>query len=84
MIKPLRGNIFIEVIKEEKTTASGIILTSSLGETERGLVTAVGAEVLQVKVGDVVLLKKYGPEKIKIDGQDLCIAEEDDLIGIQE
>lgn len=91
-LKPMRGKVLIKLIKEEKMTKSGIVLPDTVEkeELERGEVIAVGSpkmdhgkEMLaEVKVGDKVILKKYGPDKVKMDGEDLLIADEDDLVGI--
>jgi len=91
-LKPMRGKVLIKLIKEEKMTKSGIVLPDTVEkeELERGEVIAVGAPKMdedheipmQVKVGDKVILKKYGPDKVKMDGEDLMIADEDDLVGI--
>jgi len=91
-ITPMRGKALIKILKEEKVTKSGIVLPDTVEkeELERGEVLAVGEPKIddgqpvpmQVKVGDTVILKKYGPDKIKIDGDDFCVADEDDLVGI--
>lgn len=91
-LKPMRGKVLIKLIKEEKMTKSGIVLPDTVEkeELERGEVIALGSPKMdhgkeipmEVKVGDKVLLKKYGPDKIKLDGQDFCVADEDDLVGI--
>ncbi len=91
-ITPMRGKALIKIVKEEKVTKSGIVLPDSVEkeELERGEVIAVGeskldhghAVPMQVAVGDTVILKKYGPDKMKIDGEDFCVADEDDLVGI--
>ncbi len=91
-LKPMRGKALIKLIKEEKVTKSGIVLPDTVEkeELENGEVIAVGAPKMdhgkempsEIKVGDKVILKKYGPDKVKIDGQDYLIADEDDLVGI--
>ena len=91
-LKPMRGKVLIKLIKEEKMTKSGIVLPDTVEkeELERGEVIAVGTPKMdhgkelmsEVKVGDKVILKKYGPDKVKMDGEDLMIADEDDLVGI--
>lgn len=91
-LKPMRGKVLIKLVKEEKMTKSGIVLPDTVEkeELERGEVIAVGAPKMdhgkempvEVKVGDKVILKKYGPDKVKMDGEDLMIADEDDLVGI--
>ncbi len=91
-VTPMRGKALIKILKEEKVTKSGIVLPDTVEkeELERGEVVAVGqpkmdhgqAIAMQVKVGDKVILKKYGPDKMKLDGEDFCVADEDDLVGI--
>jgi chaperonin GroES len=93
-ITPMRGKALVKILKEEKVTKSGILLPDTVEkeELERGEVVAVGQPKMdhghelpaQVKVGDIVILKKYGPDKVKIEGEDYCIAEDDDMIGIQK
>lgn len=73
-------------------TKSGIVLPDTVEkeELEQGEVIAVGAPKMdedheipmQVKVGDKVILKKYGPDKVKLDGQDYLVADEDDMIAV--
>lgn len=91
-LKPMRGKVLIKLIKEEKMTKSGIVLPDTVEkeELERGEVVAVGSPKMdhgkemptEVKVGDKVILKKYGPDKVKMDGEAFMIADEDDLVGI--
>lgn len=91
-LKPMRGKALIKPVKEEKVTKSGIVLPDTVekDELEQGEVIAVGApkmddgkEVpMQLKVGDKVILKKYGPDKVKLDGQEFLIADEDDVVAI--
>ncbi len=92
-LKPLGGKALIKPVKEEKMTKSGIVLPDTVekDELEQGEVIAVGEGKLldsgtrvpmTVKVGDRVILKKYGPDKVKIDGEEYMIADEDDLVGI--
>lgn len=90
-LKPMRGKVLIKPLQEEKVTKSGIVLPDTVEkeELEQGEVIAVGdpkmdhgKEVsLEVKIGDRVILKKYGPDKIKIEGDEYLIADEDDLVG---
>ena len=91
-LKPMRGKVLIQPLKEEKMTSSGIVLpdTAEKDELEQGEVIAVGQPKrdhgqdvpMEVKVGDKVILKKYGPDKVKISGQEYMVADEDDLVGI--
>ena len=91
-LKPMRGKVLIKPLKEEKMTKSGIVLPDTVEkeELEQGEVMAVGQPkiehgkemTMEVKVGDRVILKKYGPDKVKIEGEEYMIADEDDLVGI--
>ncbi len=72
-------------------TKSGIVLPDTVekDELEQGEVIAVGEPKIEharempmeVKIGDRVILKKYGPDKVKIEGEEYLIADEDDLVG---
>ncbi len=94
-LKPLSNHIFLEPLENEKTTKSGIVIPDTV-EKERpmkGKVLATGPGKLNekgeripvsVKVGDVVLFKKYGPDEIEIDGKKYLVGDEDDVLGIIE
>lgn len=86
-IKPLSKNILIEATEEGEKTQSGIFIpdTAKKDEPERGKVVAVGSDDdLEVKKGDVVLFKKYGPTKIKVDDKEYLIAKQSDILAIIE
>lgn len=93
-LKPLSNHIVIQPLEEEKTTKAGIVLPESAEEKPfKGKIVAVGpgkknekGELipLSVKVGDLVLFKKYGPDEIEIDGQKYLIGDEDDVLAIIE
>ena len=91
--KPLSNRVFIEPVSAEKTTKSGIVLPeSSSGEKPMmGKVVAAGPGkkndkgelvAMNVKVGDTVLFKKYGPDEIEIDGKKYLVGDEDDILAI--
>ena len=93
-IKPLRDQVLLETLKEEKKRG-GIILPETVEKErpEKGKVVAVGAGKmddkgkripLDVKKGDVVLFTKYGPHEIKVDDKDYLIADEKDILAIIE
>lgn len=93
--KPLSNHLFLEALEEEKTTKSGIVLpeTAEKERPTRGKVIAVGpgkrnenGEIIpmSVKVGDIVLFKKYGPDEIEIEGKKYLVGEEDDILAIIE
>jgi len=94
-IKPLSNHIFLEPIEEEKTTKSGIVLpeTAEKEKPIKGRIVAVGPGKLNdkgqripmsVKVGNIVLFKKYGPDEIEIDDKKYLVGDEDDILAIIE
>lgn len=92
-IQPVGGFILVKPAKEEEKTASGLIIQSSgKGEKpQRGEIIALGSGKVDnngkvinwnVKVGEVVLFKKYAPEEIEIDGETLLLMQEADILAI--
>ena len=90
--RPLHDRVLIEVLDSEEKTAGGIIIPDTAKEKpSEGEIVAVGPGALNsdgkrnpidVKVGDKVLFSKYSGDEVKIDGQDLIIIKEEDVIGI--
>jgi len=91
--KPLSNRVFIEVIAAEKTTKSGIVLPeNTTGEKPMmGTIIAAGPgkkndkgelQPMNVKVGDSVLFKKYGPDEIEIESKKYLVGDEDDILAI--
>lgn len=93
-IRPLHDRVVVKRMEEERTTASGIVIPDSATEKpSRGQILAVGAgkvtdsgevRAMDVKVGDHVLFGKFAGTEIKIDGEELLIMREDDIIGVFE
>ena len=94
-IKPLADHVLIEPLKQEEKTKSGILLPETVEKErpEQGKIIAVGPGKkteegrivpLEVKVGDVVLFTKYGPNEVKVDDKEYLIAKEDDILAILE
>jgi chaperonin GroES len=93
-IRPLHDRVVIKRVDAERTTASGIVIPDSAGEKpDQGEVVAVGngkkldnGEVrgLDVKVGDRVLFGKYSGQTVKIDGNELLVMREEDIMGVVE
>ena len=82
-IQPLADRLVIEQVEAEEVSAAGIILPDSAKEKpSEGKVLAVGRDVKEVKVGDVVLYAKYGPTEVKVDGKEVVLAKEEDILGI--
>ena len=91
-LKPLGDRLIIEVLEEEEVTVSGIVLPDTAKEKpQRGRVLAVGpgersketGEVIPMEVaeGDEVLYSKYGGTEIKVDGEDLLVLRESDVLA---
>lgn len=93
-IKPLGDRIVVERIEQEEKTAGGIIIPDSAKEKpKQGKVIAVGAGAkdengkriaIDVNVGDVVLFTQWAGNEIKLDGKELLVLKESDVIGIIE
>lgn len=86
-IKPLADRVVVKPADAEEKTASGIIIPDTAKEKpQKGTVVAVGPgkkdEPLTVKEGDSVLYGKYSGTEINIDGEDLLIMRESDILGI--
>lgn len=92
-VKPLFDKVVVQATNKEETTKSGFILPSTSQEkSQTAKVVAVGPgglvdgkEVtMQVKVGDVVLYSKYAGSEFKIDGEELTIIRQSDILAIVE
>ena len=93
-IRPLHDRVVICRLEEERTSAGGIVIPDSATEKPmRGKVMAVGEgkaldngdiRAIAVKVDDVVLFGKYSGTEIKLNGQELVVMREDDIMGVIE
>ena len=94
-IRPLHDRVIVKRLEEERTTASGIVIPDSASgeKPDQGTVQAVGngkllddgsIRSLDVKVGDKVLFGKYAGQEVKVDGEDLLVMREEDIMGIVE
>ena len=94
-IKPLSNHVFLEPFEEDQMTKSGIVLPDTVSKEKpmKGKVSATGpgkrnekGELvpMAVKVGDMVLFKKYGPDEVEIDGKKYLVGDEDDILAILE
>ncbi len=91
-IRPLHDRVIVKRVEAERTTASGIVLPDSAGEKpDQGEVLAVGPGkrddngkqvALDVKVGDRVLFGKYAGQAVKVDGQEVLVMREEDIMGV--
>ena len=81
--KPLGDRLLVERIEEVSTTASGIIIPDNAKEKpSQGKVIAVGNEVDDVNVGDVIVFGKYAGSEITIQGKEYLIMDLSDALGI--
>ena len=90
--RPLHDRVVVRRVENEAKTAGGIIIPDSAAEKpQQGEILAVGAGArddsgkivaLDVKVGDRVLFGKWSGTEVKIDGQDLLIMKESDVMGV--
>ena len=93
-IRPLYDRVVIRRNEEEETTAGGIVIPDtatekpSMGEilaAGNGKVTDSGdVRALDVKVGDTVYFGKYSGTEVKVDGEDLLVMKEDDIMAVIE
>ena len=91
-LKPLGDRLIVRAIEEEETTASGLVLPDTAKEKpQKGMVIAVGDGKfdedgakripLDVVEGDEVLYSKYGGTEIKVDGEELLVLRESDVLA---
>jgi chaperonin GroES len=93
-IRPLHDRVIVKRLEEVRTTASGIVIPDTATEKpDQGEVIAVGpgkkddsgkVVALDVKVGDKVLFGKYAGQTVKVDGDELLVMREEDLMGVVE
>jgi len=86
-VTPLHDRVIVKAAAAEERTAGGIIIPDTAKEKpQRGVVVAAGTgkkdEPMTVKVGDTVLYGKYAGTEIAVDGQDLLIMRESDILAI--
>ncbi len=91
-VKPIGDRVLVKPGKEEEQKKGGIIIPDSAKEKpQEGKIVAIGTGKVdengkkipfEVKVGDRVLISKYGGTEIKIDGEEYQILREDDILGI--
>jgi chaperonin GroES len=91
-LRPLHDRVIVKRLEEETTSPGGIVIPDTAAEKpSRGEVLAVGngkltdsgeVRALDVKVGDKVLFGKYSGTEVKMDGQELLVMREDDIMAI--
>ena len=93
-IRPLHDRVVVRRLEEERTSAGGIVIPDSAAEKPMtGEVLALGngkvqengdQRPLDVKVGDKVLFGKYSGTEVKVEGDDVLVMREDDIMGVIE
>ncbi|GAA4325970.1 co-chaperone GroES [Pigmentiphaga soli] len=93
-IRPLYDRLIVKRVEQQRKTASGIVIPDSAAEKpEYGEVIAVGSgkllqdgtqRPLELKVGDRVLFGKYAGQTVKLDGEEVLVLREEDVMAILE
>jgi chaperonin GroES len=93
-LRPLHDRVIVRRMEEERTSAGGIVIPDSATEKpSKGEVIAVGngkkldngeTQSLDVNVGDQVLFGKYSGTEVKVDGEELLVMKEEDIMAIIE
>ena len=93
-IRPLHDRVVVRRIEEDNTSAGGIVIPDTAAEKPMtGEVLAVGngkvqdngeVRALDVKAGDKVLFGKYSGTEVKVEGDDVLVMREDDIMGVIE
>lgn len=93
-LRPLHDRVVVKRLDNERTTASGIVIPDNAAEKpDQGEVVAVGngkiledgkSKPVDVKVGEKILFGKYSGQTVKVDGDELLVLREDDIMAIIE
>jgi chaperonin GroES len=93
-IRPLHDRVIVKRLEEERTSPGGIVIPDSAAEKpSQGKVISVGkgkiledgtVRALDVKVGDKILFGKYSGTEVKVDGDDLLVMREEDIMAVIE
>ena len=93
-IRPLHDRVIVKRLEEERVSAGGIVIPDTAAEKPvQGKVVAVGkgkiledgsVRALDVKVGDKILFGKYSGTEVKVDGEELVVMREEDVMAIIE
>ena len=93
-IRPLHDRVIVKRMEEERTSPGGIVIPDAATEKPiKGEVLAAGngkiaengdVRALDVKVGDTVLFGKYAGTEVKVDGDELLVMKEDDIMAVIE
>jgi chaperonin GroES len=93
-IRPLHDRVIVKRLEEERTSPGGIVIPDTAAEKPiQGKIVAVGkgkalddgnVRPLDVKVGDKILFGKYSGTEVKVDGEDLLVMREEDVMAVIE
>ena len=93
-LRPLHDRVVVKRLYNERTTASGIVIPDNAAEKpDQGEVVAVGngkiledgkTKPVDVKVGEKILFGKYSGQTVKVDGDELLVLREDDIMAVIE
>jgi len=93
-LRPLHDRVIVRRMEEERTSAGGIVIPDSATEKpSKGEIIAVGngkitdsgdIRALDVNVGDKVLFGKYSGNEVKVDGEELLVMREEDIMAVIE
>jgi chaperonin GroES len=93
-IRPLHDRVIVKRLEEERVSAGGIVIPDTAAEKPiQGKVVAVGkgkiledgqVRPLDVKIGDKILFGKYSGTEVKVDGEDLVVMREEDVMAVIE
>jgi chaperonin GroES len=93
-LRPLHDRVVVKRLDNERTTASGIVIPENAAEKpDQGEVVAIGngkiledgkTKPVDVKVGEKILFGKYSGQTVKVDGDELLVLREDDIMAIIE
>jgi chaperonin GroES len=93
-IRPLHDRVIVKRLEEERMSAGGIVIPDSAAEKPaQGKIVAVGkgkiledgsVRALDVKVGDKILFGKYSGTEVKVDGDELVVMREEDVMAVIE
>ena len=91
-LRPLNDRVIIKRLDNERTTASGIVIPESAAEKpDQGEVISVGpgkksedgkVQAIDLKVGDKVLFGKYAGQAVKVDGEELLVIREEEILAV--
>jgi chaperonin GroES len=93
-LRPLHDRVVVKRLDNERTTASGIVIPENAAEKpDQGEVVAIGngkiledgkTKPVDVKVGEKILFGKYSGQTVKVDGDELLVLREDDIMAVIE